>query len=315
MDAPALLISDRVEERAGAALAEAWPGARVVLRGDDLDGDPAAVGVALFSGDLFPDRTRAFARALRDAPGLAWMHSFSAGVDDPWFQRLRARGVRLTTSSGAMAVPIAQTVILYLLALARDLPGWLDAQARRSWEPRDISDLQGRVLGVLGMGPIGQEVARLGGALRMRTLAVRRKPTGDEPCETWPWERLPELLGLADALVLALPLTDETRHLIDADALARMRPGALLVNVGRGEVVDETALVAALESGHLGGAGLDVFEVEPLPAESPLWGMPNVIVTPHSSGTNPGNQERVIELFLDNLARYRRGDPLRNEVA
>ncbi|MDJ0868035.1 MAG: D-2-hydroxyacid dehydrogenase, partial [Myxococcota bacterium] len=213
-----------------------------------------------------------------------------------------------------MAVPIAQTVILYLLALSRDLPAWLDAQARRSWEPRDVCDLQDRVLGVLGMGPIGQEVARLGAALRMRTVAVRRTPAGDEPCETWPWERLPELLGLADALVLALPLNDDTHHLIDADALARMRPGALLINVGRGSLVDEPALVAALRSGQLGGAGLDVFEVEPLPAESPLWGMPNVIVTPHSSGTNPGNQERVIELFLDNLGRYRRGEPLRNEV-
>jgi phosphoglycerate dehydrogenase-like enzyme len=148
----------------------------------------------------------------------------------------------------------------------------------------------------------------------MRAIGVRRTPRGDEPCETWPLGRLDELLALADAVVLALPLADETRHLLDARRLALMKRGAWLVNVGRGALVDEPALVEALRNGRLGGAGLDVFEVEPLPPESPLWSLPNVLVTPHNSGDAPGNLERASEIFLDNLARFVRGEPLRNEV-
>lgn len=312
----ALLVSSSVEERHAAALAAVAPGLpRVVLDPDGTPhGDLAAVELAYFSGDLYPDRVRGFALALRDAPRLRWLHTFSAGVDHPWFQALRARGIRLTTSSGAHAVPIAQTVLLYLLALSRDLPRWLDAQRRRAWEPHAFADLQGLVLGVVGLGPIGLEVARLGAALGMRVVGARRTPRGDEPCETWPLARLDELVALADALVLALPLTDETRHLLDAARLARMKRGAWLVNVGRGALVEEPALVAALREGRLGGAGLDVFETEPLPPESPLWGMPNVLVTPHSSGNTPGNQERATAIFLDNLGRFVRGAPLRNDV-
>ena len=165
------------------------------------------------------------------------------------------------------------------------------------------------------MGPIGLEVARLGAALRMRVIGVRRQPRGDEPCETWELARLPDLLARADYLVLALPLTDETRHVIDTRALARMKREAFLINVGRGGLVDEQALAAALTRGELAGAGLDVFEVEPLPETSPLWDHPNVIITPHSSGTSDGNLHRATEIFVDNLGRYVRGEPLRNEVA
>src|SRR5690606_25077749 len=299
-----------------AALDAAAPGVpRVVLEADGTRrGDPAAVELAYFSGDLYPERVRDFALALRDAPRLRWLHTFSAGVDHPWFQALRARGIRLTTSSGAHAVPIAHTVLLYLLALSRGLPAWMDAQRRRGWEPHPVVELPGLVLGVVGLGPIGLEVARLGAAFGMRVIGVRRTPRGDEPCEPWPLARLDELVALADALVLALPLTDGTRHLLDAARLARMKRGAWLVNVGRGALVDEAALVEALREGRLGGAGLDVFETEPLPPESPLWEMPNVIVTPHSSGNTPGNLVRATGIFLDNLGRFVRGEPLRNEV-
>ncbi len=289
--------------------------ARVVVELDGaVRGDAAAVEAAFFSGDVFPDRVRDFVLALRDSAGLRWLHSFSAGVDHPWFQALRARGVRLSTSSGAQAVPIAHTVLLYLLALARDFGRWQDAQRRRAWEQHDFRDLQGLTLAVVGLGPIGLEVARLGTAFGMRVIGARRTPAGTEPCETWPLSRLDALLEVADAVVLALPLTDETRELFSAARLARMKRGAWLINVGRGALVDEPALVAALQSGALGGAGLDVFAVEPLPPESPLWSLPNVIVTPHNSGDTPSNLPRACEIFLDNLARYRRGEPLRNEV-
>jgi phosphoglycerate dehydrogenase-like enzyme len=312
----ALLVSNWVEDHYGAALDAAAPGVgRVVLRPEACEGDPSGVEIAFFSGDIFPQRVREFVLALRDAKQLRWLHTFSAGVDNPWFQALRARGVRLTTSSGANAVPIAHTVLLYLLALSRDLARWQDAQRRRAWERHQVADLQGMTLGIVGLGPIGLEVARLGAALRMQVIGVRRTPRGDEPCETWPMARLDELLAQVDALVLALPLSEDTKQLLDARRLALLKRGAWLVNVGRGGLVDEAALAAALQSGQIGGAGLDVFEVEPLPPESPLWPLLNVIVTPHNSGDSPANLHRATAIFLDNLTRFGRGEALCNEVA
>jgi phosphoglycerate dehydrogenase-like enzyme len=314
--ARAILLTDVFAERWDAELSDAAPGRpRVVLRAGAVEGSLEDVAIACFSGDCLPDRAREFMIAALKSANLGWLHTFSAGVDHEIFQRFVERGVRLTTSSGAHAVPIAQTVVLYLLALSRDLRGWLDAQAAHRWEPRAIHDLQGDRLGVVGLGPIGLEVARLGQALRMQVIGMRRRPRGDEPCETWELSRLGELLPLVDHLVLALPLAAETRHLLDSDAFARIKPGATLVNVGRGALVDEAALVAALRDGRLAGAALDVFEVEPLPRESPLWDLPNVIVTPHSSGTNPGNDQRATAIFLENLRAFEAGLPLRNEVA
>ncbi len=311
----AILLSDRMEARFGPALERVAPESpRVVLAPDGPKGDPTAVEIAFFSGDLYPERTRDFVLTVAQAKELRWLQSFSAGIDHPWFQSLRARGVRLSTGSGAAAVPIAHTVLLYLLALSRNLTGWLDAQHRRAWEPHPVAELEGRTLGILGLGPIGLEVARLGVAFRMRVIGLRRTPRGDEPCETWPLSRLHELLPRADALVLALPLTESTRRIVGERELALLPRGAWLMNVGRGELVDEGALVDALQSGRLGGAGLDVFEVEPLPVASPLWRLPNVIVTPHSSGVSPGNLERAGEIFVENLGRWLRGEPLRNEV-
>jgi D-2-hydroxyacid dehydrogenase (NADP+) len=312
----AILVSDAVADSRARGLRDAAPERPlVVLRGDAVEGDLSQVEVAYFSGDLFPDRTRVLAKALHGAPRLAWFHSFSAGVDHPWFQAMLERGVRVTTSSGASAVPIAQTALLYILALSRDLPGWQRDQADRRWNPRDVEDVSGQLLAVVGLGPIGLELARLGAGLGMDVIGVRLTPRGDEPCETWPQGRLDELLPRADWLALALPLVPETTHLIDARRLALLKRTARLLNVGRGALVDEVALASALEGGRLAGAGLDVFEEEPLPGASPLWTLPNVIVTPHSAGTNPGNTRRATEIFLDNLARYENGEALRNEVA
>ena len=165
----------------------------------------------------------------------------------------------LSNAVGAAAPSIAQTVMLYLLGLSRQLPRLMRRQSRRAWDPVMVRDLDGMRLGVVGMGAIGSEVARLAGAFDMRTIGLRRTVRGDEPCETWTADRLHELLGWADAVVLTTPLTDETRGMFGPDAFAAMRPGAWFVNVGRGEVVDETALVQALRSGHVAGAGLDVF--------------------------------------------------------
>jgi phosphoglycerate dehydrogenase-like enzyme len=310
-----ILVSASVERRHGEALERAAPGVhRLVL---DLDGGSAGladVEAAYFSGDLFPDSVRSLAHALRAVRDLCWLHTFSAGIDDRFFQRMLERGTRITTSSGAQAVPIAQTVMLYLLALSRDLPGWLDDQAQRRWNPREVVDLQGRSLLVIGLGSIGLEVARLGQEFGMKVIGVRRSPAGDEPFEIRTLRDLEELLPRADAVVLALPLNPDTRGILGGAQLRLMKADAIVVNIGRGELIDEPALVQALDEGRIGGAGLDVFQVEPLPAESPLWSMPNVIVTPHSSGSTPGNLGRADAIFVDNVGRYMRCEPLRNEV-
>jgi phosphoglycerate dehydrogenase-like enzyme len=234
------------------------------------------------------------------------------------FQAMLDRGVLLTNSAGANAVPIAQTLITGLLMLARGFPHWLDAQSRRAWEsqPSVPRGLDEQTLVVVGLGAIGSEIARLGRELGLYTVGVRRSPArdGDPVDELVPPARLAEVLPRADFLALACPLTDQTRGLIDREALARLPEGARVLNVARGEVVDEAALIEALESGRLGGAYLDVFTTEPLPEDSPLWSLPNVIVTPHNSASSTGSREREVPYFLDNLDLFLRGQALRNLV-
>lgn len=313
---PALLCTDTVAARFGPQIADAAPGLAVVpLHGDDLvaDGDLQRIHVAFFSGDAWPDRAARFMGAVVRAPTLRWLHTFSAGTDNPVFGGLRDRGVRVTSSSGAAAGPVARTALLYLLALSRGLPQLFRAQAAHEWAPHRYDDVAGQTVGVVGMGPIGLEVIRLATAVGMLPIGVRRRVVGDEPCETWALDRLAELACVVDALVLALPLTDDTRGLISADVIARMRADAVLVNVGRGGLLDEVALTEALEAGRLGGAALDVFATEPLPADSPLWNLPNVIVTPHISALTRHTDDAAVEIFLANLAAYAAGDPLLHE--
>lgn len=282
------------------------------------DATCARIEIAHFSGDVFPDHSRAFFSALHRAPNLRWMHSFSVGLDHPVFQGLLDRGVVLTNSAGANAVPIAQTLIAGLLMLARGFPHWLDAQSRRAWESQPASPraLDAQTLVIVGLGAIGSEIARLARALGLHTIGVRRSPARpDDPVDELVGpDRLDDVLPRADFLALACPLTDATRGLIDAAALARLPAGARLLNVARGEVIDEPALIEALASGRLGGAYLDVFATEPLPEDSPLWALPNVIVTPHNSAASTGSREREAPYFLRNLDAWLRGEPLRNRV-
>lgn len=275
-------------------------------------GDLERITVAFLSPDVWPGRVKSFMGACLRAPNLQWLQTFSAGTDEPVFASFRRRGVTVTSSAGAAAPSIAQTVMLYLLALSRDLPRLSRAQGERRWEPRLSTDLDGMRLGIVGLGAIGAEVARLADAFGMEITGLRRRVGGDEPYRTWTSDRLHELLAWSDAVAVTAPLTDETRGMFGADSFAAMRPGAWFVNVGRGEIVDESALVDALTLGHLGGAGLDVFAHEPLPSESPLWVLPNVIVTPHSSGTTDRSHRRSVELFLDNFRRHVARQPLRN---
>ncbi len=277
----------------------------------------ATADIAFFSGDIFPAFSRSFFSASQSAVNLRWLHVFNAGVDNPVFRGFIERGITLTTSSGSTAKPIAQTLIGGMLMLARGFPAWGESQRRKAWEPlrgTPPADLDSQAIVVLGVGAIGNEIARLARAIGLHVIGVRRSPlrAGDHVDEMVPPSQLLEVLPRADWLALACPLTDETRHIINAAAIAAMPPGARILNIARGDVVDETAMIDALRSGHLGGAYLDVVSQEPLPPESPLWDIPNVIITPHNSATAAGNERRTVEYFLANLKAWAKGEPLLN---
>lgn len=260
---------------------------------------------------------------LRQSPNLKWLHIHSAGADRPIYQALMAQGVQVSTSSGANAQVVATVALAGLLALARRFPLlWAEQQARQ-WIPmmgeRMPRDLPGQTATIVGWGPIGQKLASLLQALGLQVVAVRQRPqVGADPrtdgVEMVTFDKLHTVLPRTDWLILACPLTDTTRQLVDAPALARLPKGAHLINVARGEVVDPKALIQALHSGHLGGAFLDVFAHEPLPQDSPLWAMPQVMLTPHAAGHSDGNEQRVGQMFIDNLRGWVQGQPLRNRA-
>ncbi len=257
---------------------------------------------------------------LERAPRLRWFQAWGAGTD--WLlshPELIKRDLVVTNTSGIHPIQMTEHVLMLILALARRLADALRAQGRHTWrhmENTEVSELAGKTLLLIGLGAIGQRAARLAACLGMRVLAVRRRaaePAAGVEAVFGP-HRLPDLLPAADFVVLVAPLTAETHHLIAARELALMKPTAFLVNVGRGGLVDEAALISALQEGRIAGAGLDVFEAEPLPADSPLWEMPNVIITGHYGGVSPEYDHRAFDVFLDNLRRYQAGQPLRNVV-
>jgi phosphoglycerate dehydrogenase-like enzyme len=263
--------------------------------------------------------TRRFYDAMLSAPKLRWVQAHSAGVDRPVFMELLQRGVCVTTSAGANARTVAHAATAGLLALARRLPRLLDAQREHRWAPlfgdaapRDLAD---QTAVIVGYGAIGQRLAKLLDALDMNVIVVRREAAVDAAFpRTVALATLDDVLARADWLVLACPLTADTKHLIDARRLSLLPQRAHLVNVARGEVVVEADLIAALRAKTLAGAYLDVFEHEPLNQASPLWDMPDVIVTPHTAGHADSHYEAVGRIWLDNLARWSRGEALVNEA-
>lgn len=278
------------------------------------DVDLDRITLAHFSHDVWPERTASYFGVVLRAPNLRWLHSMSAGVDSPVFAGLLERGVRLSNSSGSSAGPIARTAMMYLLALARDLPRMMKAQAEASWEWQRWVELDGRSIAVLGWGPIGQEVARLADAFGLRVTIVRRMAIGDEPYPVRPLTDLVQVAHDHDVMVVALPLTETTEGLVDRRVLDALGSDGLFVNVGRGELVDQSALRAALVEGTLGGAGIDVTVPEPLPADDPLWSAPNLILTPHNSGSTDGTGRRATDVFFDNLSAWVDGERLTTEV-
>lgn len=252
------------------------------------------------------------------APKLRWYHSSGAGVERMVASGLLDHGFVVTNSSGLAAGQIAEWVLGTMLMLAHEFPQSLRDQAAHHWNFRWTSELAGKTCGIAGLGAIGRAVAQRAMAFEMRIIASRRTaPPGasDPDCdELLPFEAIDELAARSDYLVLAVPLTPETRHLIGARQLRKMKRTACILNVARGAVIDQPALVKALETGRIAGAALDVFDPEPLPADSPLWDMPNVIVTPHIAGTVTGYLDRAALAFAANLRRHLAGEPLENLV-
>lgn len=257
------------------------------------------------------------------APRLRFIQSIGAGTDQFARDELVRRGIRLASARGVNARAVAEHAIGLILALARRLPEARDNQRRHSWrgmigDPAQREDeLGGKTLLLVGLGQIGGRIAALARAFDMRVVALRRDPAAGPGAAdaVHPTSALTSLLPEADFLVLACPLTAETEKLVDAAALACLKPSAYLVNVARGAVVDEPALIAALAAGRLAGAGIDVTEEEPLPPDSPLWDMAPVLITPHTAGETRRYEDNVIAILRDNLRRLQRGEePLRNQV-
>lgn len=248
---------------------------------------------------------------------LKWVHFRRVGIGEQIVSLFRPFAhIQLTNGSGASGIAVAEHALALLLALLKQLPRLRDSQRDHTWQHEiSVAELHGRTACVIGLGDVGRSAARLLRPFGVHVLGVRR--TAEQVAdvdETYPVEALHTVLERASILVLAPALTPATRRLIGPAELARLPAGALVINVGRGAVLDEAALLAALQSHHLAGAGLDVLADEPLAPESPLWDMPNVIITPHSAAHTEATDDRSVQLFLDNLERLRRGDEPRNRM-
>ena len=254
------------------------------------------------------------------APGVRWVQATSSGIG----QLVHGLGYAermpdtvFTTASGVHAIPLAEFSIMVMLAFRKRLLGTLDDQVKHHWERNAGTDLEGRSLVIVGVGSVGTAVAKMAQAFGMRTVGVKRTVAGVDPEELhldalFGFEDLPAAIEGAEHIVLAAPHTAETKGLIGERELGLLAPGAVVVNVSRGALLDEAALIDALGVGHVAGAALDVFEEEPLPTESPLWDMPNVIVSPHSASTSDRENGRITDLFCENLRRYMAGKQLLN---
>ena len=284
--------------------------------GEPLAWDDAGIEVAWATADLFGAGApiRPFFSLVSSSSSLRWLQSPAAGVDDPLFARLLERGVRLS-SAHVNSIPIAEFVMRAVLEHFQAAAEWRAAARERAWRRHDFREVFASRWLVVGMGSIGTEVAVRARAFGAHVIGVRRQPVGDEPVDqiVQPADLMAHL-GMSDVVVLAAPATAATRGLVDDRFLGAMKPGSILINVARGSLVDEPALLAALDRGTPEAAVLDVFDTEPLPADHPFWAHPRIVVTAHNAAGGTGRYGRAADLFVANLARYRRGRPLDNEV-
>jgi phosphoglycerate dehydrogenase-like enzyme len=291
-------------------IAAAAPEAEVIDAGQER------IPTEIFSADVFCGHAKVpvdWDGVVRQGR-LKWIQSSAAGMDHCLVPSVIESEIVVTSASGALADQVAEHTIALITAWTRSLPAFFRAQQMKEFIRRPTRDLTRSTVGIVGLGGVGRRLAQLLGGFETRTLAVDMFPV-DKPAwveSLWPAERLDDLLPLVDFLILCVPLNSATRGMIDAAALEKMKPGAVLVNVARGPLVVENDLVAALESGHLAGAVMDVTEHEPLPPSSKLWDLPQVIITPHVGGQAAWRNDKITDLFCQNLARWREGQPLIN---
>ncbi len=322
------ILSARYRSRDLELIRAAAPDARIVMVSvEGLADGPLDEVEVMLRGWLSSD---AFDRILARAPRLSWVHSATSGVERALTPAALERGVVVTNARGVFSRPIAEYVLMMILAVSRRLPQLLELQRERTWQPLEGAELRDVTVGIVGLGSIGRAVGALATAFGCRVVAVRRRgdtssastaaDDGGRPFGELMLDRvggpetLPELLAESDFIVLAAPLTPETEDMINEETLAMVKPGAWLINVARGRLIDERALLRALRDGGLGGAVLDTFRDEPLPPMSSFYDLPNVIVTPHTSWSSGRVLDRSVELFCDNLRRFATGEPLLNVV-
>jgi len=327
------ILSARYRSRDLERIRAAAPGARLVtVSVEGLADGPVDDVEVMLRGWL---SSEAFDRLLARAPHLAWVHSATSGVERALTPSALERGLVVTNARGVFSRPIAEYVLMMILSVSRRLPQLLELQRERTWQPLEGAELRDVTVGIVGLGSIGRAVGALATAFGCRVVAVRRRPgsggaassdadgsDGDELRSLGEAmldrvggpETLPELLAESDFIVLAAPLTPETQDMINAETLAMVKPGAWLINVARGRLIDERALLRALRDGPLGGAILDTFRDEPLSPMSSFYDLENVIVTPHTAWSSGRVLDRSVELFCDNLRRFASGEPLLNVV-
>ena len=323
-------ITDDAIQRIRAALPAEWQMTQVATLTSSVgDGsgfsDEAAHAIAdaeIYVGFGFPREL--FLAATANGSKLRWVHSGAAGVGASLYPEMIGSDIILTNSAGIHAPPMADTVLAMIFHFARGIDFAVRNQARSAWDQSafdhvesPVVELRDLAVGILGFGGIGREVARRTKSLGMRVLATRRRPhesTEDAEVIAGDAAGVERVLRESDVVVIALPSTAETRGLIGARELAFMKPSAVIINVARGNIIDENALIDALQRGRIRGAGLDVFEREPLVSDSPLWLLPNTLILPHVSATTTHFWEREAELIVDNFERYLAGRPLRNVV-
>jgi phosphoglycerate dehydrogenase-like enzyme len=280
----------------------------------NIDGD--ATDAEVYFSWLYYIKPTTLQKVLESAPKLRWHQATNAGVNNILTPQYLEREIILTNGAGLHAIPIAEFVIAYILSYAKNFRKLYELQDQKSWH-RGLKneELQDKTLLIIGAGGIGQEIANRAKGLGLKIYGSRRNPQPlpnfDQVVGANEWKAL---LGEAHYIVIATPLTKETKGLIDAEVFNLLRPDAYLINIARGAIVDEPALIEALQTGKIAGAALDTVFTEPLPPESPLWEQPNLFLTPHFSGHSPRTRERAIALFLDNFTRYYNGQPLRNVV-
>lgn len=262
---------------------------------------------------LFPENL------LSRTPKLKWLQLGGTGIDPYKPMGIFNGQITVTNSRGTQAIPIAEYVLYYMFILAKNARRLMDNQRNKRWDPFLSQELRDKTVGIIGLGAIGTEIARLTKGIGMRVIATRRSATTKESGvfdidEIYPTSCLHEMLSESDYVVVAVPLTPETQSVIGEKELRLMKPTAYLINIGRGETLDQSAVTRAIKEGWIAGAGLDVFEVEPLPSDSELWELPNAIISAHASGASDRRSERVINMFCDNLKRYLAGEKLLNVI-